>query len=185
VAAVFLELGRLANPISCASGDHPGAMKSPRVITKYSNRRLYDTADSRYITLSDIRQLVIDDTPFKVIDKKSDQDITRYILLHVIAEHEERGESMMSEDFLCRLIRAYGDDTPEVIRGYLEETLSLFLEQQQTLKTSIRDGFAATSLEAVAEIAQRSAERWEDLQKQLAENLEISSPEAEKPTSSD
>ena len=160
-------------------------MKSPRVITKYSNRRLYDTVDSRYITLSDIRQLVIENTPFKVIDKTSNQEITRSILLHVIAEHEERGESMMSEDFLGRLIRAYGDDTPEMIRSYLEETLSLFLEQQQTLKTSLRDGFAASSLEAVAEIAQRSAERWEVLQKQLAENLQFDSSEAEDSTPSD
>jgi len=81
-------------------------MKDTRVITKYRNRRLYDTTESRYITLNDIRQLVVDDEQFEVIDKKSRQDITRSVLLHVIVEQEERGESVMSKDLLAQFIRA-------------------------------------------------------------------------------
>ncbi len=113
------------------------AVKDVRVIKKYPNRRLYDTTDSRYITLCDIRQLVVDGEPFQVIDKKSGEDITRSILLHVIAEQEERGESVMSEVFLARIIRAYNGQMPQMVRGYLEETLSLFLEQQQKIGESI------------------------------------------------
>lgn len=105
-------------------------MKDARVINKYSNRRLYDTAESRYITLSDIQHLVVTDKRFKVVDKKSGEDITRSILLHVIAEQEEGGASVMSEDFLARVISAYDHDTPELVRRYLEQSLSTFLEQQ-------------------------------------------------------
>ena len=65
-------------------------MSEPRVIKKYPNRRLYDTVESRYITLADIRRLVVDNVDFVVIDKKSQQDITRTILLQVIAEQETR-----------------------------------------------------------------------------------------------
>jgi polyhydroxyalkanoate synthesis repressor PhaR len=120
------------------------AVKDVRVIKKYPNRRLYDTTDSRYITLCDIRQLVVDGEPFQVIDKKSGGVITRSILLHVIAEQEERGESVMSEVFLARIIRAYSGQMPQMVRGYLEETLSLFLEQQQKIGESIdRHGTAS------------------------------------------
>ena len=117
------------------------AMKDARVIKKYPNRRLYDTMDSRYITLNDIRQLVVDGERFEVIDKKSGEQITRSILLHVIAEQEERGESVMSEDFLARIIRAYSGEMPHVVRSYLEEALAFFLDQQQEIGESRnRDG---------------------------------------------
>ena len=116
-------------------------MKHARVIKKYPNRRLYDTMDSRYITLSDIRQLVVDGEQFEVIDKKSGEQITRSILLHVIAEQEERGESVMSEDFLARIIRAYSGEMPQAVRGYLEEALAFFLDEQQKItKPTVSDG---------------------------------------------
>ena len=116
-------------------------MKAARVIKKYPNRRLYDTMDSRYITLNDIRQLVVDGERFEVIDKKSGEQITRSILLHVIAEQEERGESVMSEDFLARIIRAYSGEVPQAVRRYLEEALAFFLDQQQKIGESTnRDG---------------------------------------------
>jgi len=121
-------------------------MKGTRVIKKYPNRRLYDTMGSRYITLSDIRQLVVDGERFKVINKKSGEQITRSILLHVIAEQEERGESVMSEDFLARIIRAYSGEMPQMVRGYLEEALAFFLDQQQkTGESTDGDGIGPTS----------------------------------------
>ena len=83
-------------------------MSEPRVIKKYPNRRLYDTVESRYITLADIRRLVTDKVEFVVVDKKTQEDITRSILLQVIAEQEHEGEPMMSQDFLSQVIRAYG-----------------------------------------------------------------------------
>lgn len=83
-------------------------MTTPRVIKKYPNRRLYDSEKSRYITLADVRDLVLDGTGFVVIDKKTGQDITRTILLQIIIEQEQHGEPIMSEDFLSQVIRAHG-----------------------------------------------------------------------------
>ena len=82
-----------------------GGKNSPRVIRKYPNRRLYDTVESRYVTLADVRRLVVDRVDFVVLDRKSQQDITRSILLQVIAEQEGAGESLMSRDFLSQVIR--------------------------------------------------------------------------------
>ena len=83
-------------------------MSEPRVIKKYPNRRLYDTVQSKYITLSDIRSLVLERIDFVVIDKKSQDDITRSILLQVIAEQEHGVDPVMSRDFLSQVIRSYG-----------------------------------------------------------------------------
>ena len=87
-------------------------MPAARVIKKYPNRRLYDTEESRYITLVDVRNLVTSKIDFVVIDKKSGDDITRSILLQVISEQELQGEAIMSQDFLSQVIRSYGKVMP-------------------------------------------------------------------------
>ena len=92
-----------------------------RVIKKYPNRRLYDTVESRYITLADIRRLVMDKVDFLVVDKKTQEDITRSILLQVIAEQEHAGEPLMSQDFLSQVIRSYGGAMQNVVGSYLEQ----------------------------------------------------------------
>ncbi len=104
-------------------------MSEPRTIKKYPNRRLYDTVESRYITLADIRRLVIERIDFVVIDKKSQSDITRSILLQVIAEQEHDGEPLMSCDFLAQVIRSYGGATRAMIGNYLEQSLRQFALQ--------------------------------------------------------
>jgi polyhydroxyalkanoate synthesis repressor PhaR len=104
-------------------------MSEPRTIKKYPNRRLYDTVESRYITLADIRRLVIERIDFVVIDKKSQGDITRSILLQVIAEQEHGSEPLMSRDFLSQVIRSYGAATRGVVGSYLEQSLRQFASQ--------------------------------------------------------
>ena len=111
-------------------------MSATRIIRKYPNRRLYDTVESRYITLNDIRLLVLESRQFKVIDKSSDEDITRSILLHVIADQEETGRSVMSEEFLAHVIRAYADKTPEEVRSCLETALGTFLANESNAADS-------------------------------------------------
>ena len=101
-------------------------MSEPRVIKKYPNRRLYDTAESRYITLADVRRLVIENVDFVVIDKKNQQDITRSILLQVIAEQEHSAQPMMSREFLSQVIRSYGDPAHDGLAGYLEQSMRQF-----------------------------------------------------------
>src|SRR6201997_4371223 len=100
-------------------------MSEPRTIKKYPNRRLYDTVESRYITLADIRRLVIERIDFVVVDKKSQEDITRSILLQVIAAQEHGGEPLVSRDFLSQVIRSYGG-LRTAMGSYLEQSLKLF-----------------------------------------------------------
>ena len=104
-------------------------MSEPRTIKKYPNRRLYDTVESRYITLADIRRLVLERVDFVVVDKKSQGDITRSILLQVIAEQEHGSEPLMSRDFLSQVIRSYGVATRGVVGSCLEQSLRQFAGQ--------------------------------------------------------
>src|SRR5215831_16295578 len=112
--------------------------RDTRVIKKYPNRRLYDTVESRYITLADIRRLVMEKIEFVVIDKKSEEDITRSILLQVIAEQEHAGEPMMSQDFLSQVIRSYGGAMQSFVGSYLEQSLKLLASQQQQMREHMR-----------------------------------------------
>ena len=102
-------------------------MSTSRVIRKYPNRRLYDTEESRYITLGDVRQLVIEERSFVVIDKKSERDITRSVLLQVISELEKDAESVLSRQFLAQVIRCQGHTTPVTLASRLEDTLRRYL----------------------------------------------------------
>lgn len=102
-------------------------MTTPRVLKKYPNRRLYDTEQSRYITLADVRELVLARTDFVVIDKKSGEDITRSILLQVIIEQEQHGEPIMSEDFLSQVIRSHDRIAPRSLASHLEQSLRIVL----------------------------------------------------------
>src|SRR2546429_7066245 len=105
------------------------SMSEPRTIKKYPNRRLYDTVESRHITLPDIRRLVIERVGFVVIDKKTQGDITRSILLQVIARQETDGEPLMSRDLLSQGIRSYGDAMRGMVGSYLEQSLKLFASE--------------------------------------------------------
>lgn len=109
-----------------------------RVIKKYPNRRLYDTEESRYITLADIRQLVIDDVGFVVFDKKSGDNITRAILLQVISEQEQHGEPIMSVAFLAQVIQAHGSAAPGYLARHLEKSLTSWLSEQNQLLGQIK-----------------------------------------------
>jgi polyhydroxyalkanoate synthesis repressor PhaR len=105
-------------------------MSEPRVIKKYPNRRLYDTVESRYITLSDVRKLVIEHIEFVVVDKKNNTDITRSILLQVIAEQEHLPEPILSQDFMVNVIRSYGSSSHLQVGGHLEQSLRSFISEQ-------------------------------------------------------
>lgn len=113
-------------------------MSETRVIKKYPNRRLYDTVESRYITLADIRRLVIERIDFLVIDKKSQQDITRAILLQVIAEQEQRTEPMLSRNFLSQVIRCYGGAGQAAVTDHLEQAIVEAAEKQRLFKEQQR-----------------------------------------------
>jgi len=138
-----------------------------RVVKKYPNRRLYDTVESRYITLADIRRLVMDKVDFVVIDKKSQQDITRSILLQVIAEQEHAGEPLMSQDFLSQVIRSYGGAMQSLVGSYLEQSLKLLATQQQQMREQMRGVMGNEACDSIAALTQQNLERWRSVQNDI------------------
>src|ERR1700761_6152093 len=104
-----------------------------RLIKKYPNRRLYDTETSTYITLTDVKQLVLDQEDFKVIDAKSNEDLTRAILLQIILEEESGGGPMFSSSMLSQIIRFYGHAMQGMMGTYLEKNIQAFIDIQSKL----------------------------------------------------
>ncbi|MGD8977970.1 MAG: polyhydroxyalkanoate synthesis repressor PhaR [Gammaproteobacteria bacterium] len=146
-------------------------MSEPRTIKKYPNRRLYDTEESRYITLADIRRLVLEKVDFVVIDKKSGQDITRAILLQVISEQEQTGEPIMSRDFLSHVIRSYGGAMQGFVGSYLEQSIKLFMNQQQQMRDRVRNVVGVDPVGLVTDIAQKNYTRWKSVQEEISRIL--------------
>ena len=112
------------------TGKLPAPLASGRVIKKYPNRRLYDTQTSAYITLNDVRQLVMDSVPFSVLDAKSSDDLTRSILLQIILEEESGGAPMFTEAVLANIIRFYGNAMQSFMGTYLEKNVQGFMDLQ-------------------------------------------------------
>jgi polyhydroxyalkanoate synthesis repressor PhaR len=121
--------------------------ESIRVIKKYPNRRLYDTQTSGYITLGDVKKLVLSGQPFKVLDAKSDEDLSRSILLQIILEEEAGGAPLFSAAMLSQMIRFYGNSMQGVMGAYLEKTMQAFVEIQANVtdqSTTMGDGKMAS-----------------------------------------
>jgi len=105
-----------------------------RLIKKYPNRRLYDTKTSSYITLVDVKQMVVKQEDFQVIDAKSGDDLTRQILLQIILEEESGGVPMFSSDLLSQMIRSYGSAMQGFMGTYLEKNVEAFQQLQKALQ---------------------------------------------------
>lgn len=106
---------------------------STRLIKKYPNRRLYDTQTSTYITLADVKQLVLANEAFQVVDAKSGEDLTRSILLQIILEEEGGGVPMFSSNMLAQIIRFYGHAMQGIMGSYLEKNIQAFMEIQERM----------------------------------------------------
>lgn len=118
-----------------AQGSSPDAV---RVIKKYPNRRLYDTDTSSYITLAEVKSLVMDNERFVVRDAKTNEDLTRSILLQIILEEESAGDPMFSSDSLSQIIRFYGNAMQGMMGSYLEKNIQTFMQIQQKLQDQSR-----------------------------------------------
>ena len=117
-----------------ADGTHAG-----RLIKKYPNRRLYDTETSTYITLADVKQLVLAQEPFQVLDAKTQEDLTRSILLQIILEEESGGVPMFTSPMLAHMIRFYGHAMQGMMGTYLEKNIQAFIDIQQKMKEQLGD----------------------------------------------
>jgi len=109
-----------------------------RLIKKYPNRRLYDTRTSSYITLVDVKELVLKQEQFQVVDAKTGEDLTRSILLQIILEEEAGGMPMFTSDLLSQLIRFYGNAMQGMVGSYLEKNMQTFVQVQKQLQEQSR-----------------------------------------------
>lgn len=128
------------------------------VIKKYANRRLYNTESSSYITLEHLAAMTREGREFKVVDAKTDEDITHNVLTQIIMEEESRGQTLLPVSFLRQLIALYGDSMQALVPGYLEASMESFRRNQAQFKTAVEGAFAGSPF---AEIAKRNMEMFE------------------------
>jgi len=142
-------------------------MSAIRIIKKYPNRRLYDTEISSYITIEDVRQLIVDGESFEVRDAKTGDDLTRQVLLQIITEHEQDGQPMLSTQLLSQLIRFYGDSLQGFMGNYMERSMQVFLDQQQQFRQQMGGLIGQTPWTMLNQLTERNMELWKDFQKNL------------------
>lgn len=139
-------------------------MSQERLIKKYANRRLYDASQSRHITLDDIRALLVKGEKIKVVEDKTGHDITRHILLQVIAEQEQFGRPILSTPVLESIIRFYGSSMQGFLASFLEKSIETFLRQQDTLQSQLSKMVANTPLATVADLTRQNLETLSKMQ---------------------
>jgi polyhydroxyalkanoate synthesis repressor PhaR len=142
-------------------------MSHERLIKKYANRRLYDASQSRHITLDDIRALIVKGEKVKVVEDKTGHDITRHILLQVIAEQEQFGRPILSTKVLEAIIRFYGNAMQGFLAGFLEKSVETFLNQQEALQAQISKIVSSTPISTVADITRQNLETLAKVQETM------------------
>ncbi len=130
-------------------------------IKKYPNRRLYDTSQSQYINLEAIRTLVMSHSEFKVIDSKTETDLTKSILLQIISEQENNdSQSLLTESVLKQLIRFYGSEMQGFLGQYLEQSLSTFIDRQDTMRGVMQDMMDASPMNVFNQMMEKNMSVW-------------------------
>lgn len=143
-------------------------MAAIRIIKKYPNRRLYDTEISSYITIEDVRQLILDNEEFEVRDAKSGDDLTRAVLLQIISEQEQDGEPILSTQVLSQIIRFYGDSLQGFMGNYLERSMQIFMEQQQQFRNQMGGLLGQTPWTMMNQLTERNMDLWQEFQRNLS-----------------
>ena len=128
-----------------------------RVIKKYPNRRLYDTDTSTYITLAEIKRLVMDNESFVVRDAKTAEDLTRSILLQIILEEEANGSPMFTTPVLSHIIRFYGHAMQGMMGGYLEKNMQALMDLQAPMMQGVA---GANPFQLMQEQMQKQTEQF-------------------------
>ena len=138
-------------------------MPSERLIRKYSNRRLYDTAASRHVTLEDLRALIVAGERIKVIDDKSGDDLTRSVLLQIISEQEQFGAPVLGSELLEMIIRFHGRPVQALLSRYLEQAFTSMVRQQESMQSEMAK-VLQTPVAPLTELARKNLELWEQMQ---------------------
>ena len=159
-------------------------MADERLIRKYANRRLYDAQDSRHVTLDDLRKLIAAGVRIKVVDDKSGEDLTRSILLQIIASQEQFGTPVLSTQLLEAIIRFYGNPIQQMLTTYLERSIGGLLRQQNVMQAEMAK-VLETPMAPLAEMTRQNMEMWAKMQASMlsAFSPTPSAAEADKPAS--
>jgi len=138
-------------------------MDKPRLIKKYANRRLYDTVESRHVTLSDLRDMIVSGLDIHVVDDTSGDDITRALLLQIIVDREQAGQPLLTEILLARLIRFHGNPMQGMMADYLQRSVGIFLDQQESVQSRFQSALSTTPVDTMRELMKSNATAWETL----------------------
>lgn len=150
-------------------------MADERIIRKYANRRLYDTTSSRHVTLDDIRKMVGAGDRVKVVDDKTAEDVTRSILLQIIATQEQFGTPVLSTELLEAIIRFYGNPVQEMLTTYLEQSIGSLLRQQQVMRAEMAK-VLESPLAPMADLARQNMELWSKMQASMLASFSPQTP---------
>jgi polyhydroxyalkanoate synthesis repressor PhaR len=142
-------------------------MSEERLIKKYANRRLYDATQSRHITIDDIRNMVVSGQRVKVVEDKSNEDITRLVLLQVIADQEQFGRPILSTPLLESMIRFYGNSMQSFFSSYLEKSVETFMRQQEVMQSQLSRPPGEGAPNPLAELTRQNLELWAKMQETL------------------
>ena len=152
-----------------------------RIIKKYANRRLYDATVSRHVTLQDIRALIVQGEAIRVVEDKTGEDITRLILLQVIAEQEQQGRPMLSTALLESIIRFYGSAMQDFMARYLEASVETFKRQQDALREQIARVMSDAPMASMAGVVRQNVELFARMQENLIASIGKDGERAEEP----
>ena len=156
-------------------------MPDTKIIKKYANRTMYDTSQSKYISLADLKQYVMEEISFEVREAKSKKDITRQVLLQIIADEENAGTPLFTPEVLTRFIRMYGNSGKPNYSGFLDQ-ISKFLEHETTQFFEQLPGLSGkydlNPMKAWADLARQNVENWQEARKKVLEATGIVRPKS-------
>ena len=148
----------------------------PRIIKKYANRRLYDTKTSQYITLDDLKQLIVSGIVVQILDARSKKDISREVLLQLVAEQESLGRPILNEAILTALIRFYDHPMQKMVSRYLEMALDL-LHRQRSQLTERMQKLVQTPADLVSDLTRQNMDWMNQLQQSFMASMNPSRPD--------
>lgn len=144
-----------------------------REYKKYPNRRLYDILESKYVTVEDIRKIILKGESITVVDSKTEKDLTRTVLMQIISEQEGEGrEPILTNRVLEQLIRFYGSAMQSIVGRYIEQSIMTFLEHQDRYQRSVRDLAGAEPLGLMRKAMEQNMEFWNRMSKTVNQDAD-------------
>jgi polyhydroxyalkanoate synthesis repressor PhaR len=152
-----------------------------RIIKKYTNRRLYDSEDSKYVTLKDIKKIIAMGQDVKIIDDTSGDDITRGLLLQILSEQELGGRPLLSKTVLKQLIRFYGHPMQDMMSGFIANSISHFMSQMENMQEQMETFMEASPFANMQELTTKNLQAMAEMQQNFFKPMMNPSPKANPP----